>query len=139
MAKMVKNTNSNSFEALHQIAAERGIPREDIEEIVESAMLSAYKKQYGSNENVKVLFNRDTNAIIVQSRKMVVNKPVNLAEEVAISAVSKSHPKAQLGDIITVEENPLVSFGLDRPSRGQADQKRVSIVGRWQNVQAGEF
>ena len=103
--------SNNFFEALHQIAAERGIPREEIEEIVESAMLSAYKKQYGAIENVKVVFNRENNAIVIQSRKMVVNKPRNLAEEVAMSAVSKSNPNAQLGDIVTVEENPFVSFG----------------------------
>jgi N utilization substance protein A len=103
--------SNNFFEALHQIATERGIPREEIEEIVESAMLSAYKKQYGAIENVKVVFNRESNAIVIQSRKMVVNKPRNFAEEVAMSAVSKSSPNAQLGDTVTVEENPLASFG----------------------------
>jgi len=35
----------NFFEALHQIATDKGIPRDEIENIVESAMLSAFTKQ----------------------------------------------------------------------------------------------
>ena len=38
---------------MHQIANEKSIPVEAIEEIVESAMLSAYKKQYGITNNVR--------------------------------------------------------------------------------------
>jgi N utilization substance protein A len=48
--------STNFFEALHQIATDKGISRDEIENIVESAMLSAYKKQYGTVENVSVVF-----------------------------------------------------------------------------------
>ena len=71
--------SNNFFEALHQIATDKGIPREEIEEIVESAMLSAFKKQYGVVENVKVNFDRDNNTVCVISKKMVVNKARNFA------------------------------------------------------------
>lgn len=103
--------SSNFFEALHQIATEKGITRETIEEIVESAMVSAYKKQYGTTNNVRVVFDRDKNSIKVVSRKMVVNQPRDKAEEVAINEARLVNPDIRLGDDVDVEENPLESFG----------------------------
>lgn len=66
--------SNNFFEALHQIATDKGIPREEIENIVESAMLSAFKKQYGVVDNVRVDFDRDKNTVKIVSKKMVVKK-----------------------------------------------------------------
>jgi len=103
--------SNNFFEALHQIATDKGIPREEIENIVESAMLSAYKKQYGSIENVKVVFDRDNNTVLVRSKKMVVNRPTNPAEEIAYKEAVEIKADVSLGDDIDVEENPLESFG----------------------------
>lgn len=103
--------STNFFEALHQIANEKGITRETIEEIVESAMVSAYKKQYGSNTNVRVVFDRDRNTVKIVSRKMVVNSPRNRAEEVHVAEARRFNPDARLGDEMDVEENPLESFG----------------------------
>jgi len=103
--------SDNFFEALHQIAGDKGIPREEIEQIVESAMLHAYKKQYGQQDNVRVRFNRENNTVLIVSRKMVVNHPMNSAEEIAIADAIKIKPDVKLGDDIYVEENPLVSFG----------------------------
>jgi N utilization substance protein A len=103
--------STNFFEALHQIATDKGISRDEIENIVESAMLSAYKKQYGTVENVSVVFNRDNNTVMVVSKKMVVNRPTNPAEEIAYTEAVKVKPDVKLGDDIRVEENPLESFG----------------------------
>ena len=103
--------SNNFFEALHQIATDKGISRDEIENIVESAMLSAYKKQYGSSESVVVVFNRDNNTVMLVSKKMVVNKPMNLAEEIALKDAVKFYPDTKPGEIIKIEENPLESFG----------------------------
>jgi len=103
--------SGNFFEALHQIATDKGISRDEIESIVESAMLSAYKKQYGSAEDVSVVFNRGNNTVMLVSKKLVVNKPINLAEEISYSEAIKIKPDVSLGDNIRVEENPLESFG----------------------------
>lgn len=103
--------SKNFFEALHEIATDKGIPREYIEQIVESAMLSAFKKQYGMIDNVKVVFDRDKNSVKVVSKKMVVKTARNRAEEIPFSEAVKIAPNAQLGDDVEVEEDPLVSFG----------------------------
>ena len=99
--------SNNFFEALHQVAADKGIQREAIEEIVESALLSAYKKQYGSMDNVKIIFNRDDNTVVLKSRKMVVKKPNDMAMEIAFDTAKNLVSDVQLGDEIEIEENPL--------------------------------
>ncbi len=103
--------SNNFFEALHQIAKDKGITRDEIEGIVESAMLSAYKKQYGTIENVTVAFDRDNNTVKIISRKMVVKKPANPAEEIAYEKAVSIKKDVKLGDDIRVEENPFESFG----------------------------
>ncbi|HOP63710.1 MAG TPA: transcription termination factor NusA [Spirochaetota bacterium] len=103
--------SNNFFEALHQIATDKGIPRDEIESIVESAMLSAFKKQYGAIENVRVAFDRDKNTVKIVTKKMVVKKPSNPAEEIAYEKALKIQKDVNLGDEIYVEENPFESFG----------------------------
>lgn len=103
--------SNNFFEALQQIANDKGIGRDEIEEIVRSAMLSAYRKQYGASDNARVEFDRDTNGIKLISKKMVVKHPRNHAEEIAYESALKISEDAQLGEDIVVEEDPLQSFG----------------------------
>ncbi len=103
--------SNNFFEALHQIATDKGITRDEIESIVESAMLSAFKKQYGAVENVKVAFDRDKNTVKIVTKKMVVKKPTLPAEEIAYDRALKIKKDVELGDEIFVEENPFDSFG----------------------------
>jgi transcription termination/antitermination protein NusA len=103
--------SANFFEALHQIANDKGIPRDEIEEIVESAMLSAFKKQYGITDNVRVQFDREKNTVKVISKKMVVNTARDRGEEISLAEARKVDPNVKLGDDIDVEENPFESFG----------------------------
>jgi transcription termination/antitermination protein NusA len=103
--------SKNFFEALHEIATDKGIPREYIEQIVESAMLSAFKKQYGMIDNVRVVFDRDKNSVKVVSKKMVVKTARNMAEEISLAEATKINPEVVPGDDINVEEDPLESFG----------------------------
>ncbi len=103
--------SGNFFEALHQIATEKGITREMIEEIVQSAMVSAYKKQYGITRPVDIAFDRDKNTVKIISRKLVVRLPKNYAEEISLEDAQKIKPDAKFGDEVVVEENPLETFG----------------------------
>ncbi len=103
--------SGNFFEALHQIATEKGITREMIEEIVQSAMVSAYKKQYGITKPVDIAFDRDKNTVKIISRKLVVRLPKNYAEEISLEDAQKIKPDAKFGDEVVVEENPLETFG----------------------------
>jgi N utilization substance protein A len=104
--------NGNLFEALHQIAAEKGISREAIESIIEAAIKSAYKKQFGTLEKIRVELDRSDNSIRLISRKMVVRSPQNRGEEIAYVEAVKIKPDVELGDEIEVAENPFQTFGM---------------------------
>lgn len=55
--------------ALHQLEKEKGINKETLMETIEVALLSAYKRNFGSTENVKINVNRNTWDVRVLPRK----------------------------------------------------------------------
>ena len=60
------------LEALEQLEKEKGINKESLLEAVEQAMLAAYKKHYGEEENVEVEINRNSGEVKVFEVKTVV-------------------------------------------------------------------
>ena len=66
--------NSKEFlKAVENIVKEKGIDKEIVFEAMELALTSAYKKNFNSKTNVKVLINRDTGDIKVYSYLTVVS------------------------------------------------------------------
>ena len=56
--------NSKEFlKALNEITKEKNIDPEVVYDAMELALTSAYKKNFNSNTNVKVVFNRETGEI----------------------------------------------------------------------------
>ena len=47
--------NAELFTALELLEKEKGIPAEYMIEKIEAALISAYKKEYGNNTNVRVM------------------------------------------------------------------------------------
>lgn len=118
--------SNNFFEALHQIATEKGIPREEIEAIVESAMLSAFKKQYGLVDNVKVHFDRENNNVFVVSKRMVVNRPTNPAEEISFDKAKRIDTAVKLGMRFSSRKIPWSPSGGSRRRRRNRSLSRKS-------------
>lgn len=102
---------SNFFEAIHQIATDKQIPRESIEDIVVKAIMHAYRKQYGAVDNMNVVFDRDKSIVKIVARKLVVREPRNFAEEVSYENAVKIKKDVAIGDEIETEEEPFASFG----------------------------
>ena len=59
--------NGEFIEALLQIEREKGISKDVLIDAIEAALISAYKRNYGSAQNVKVYINRDTGDVKVVS------------------------------------------------------------------------
>lgn len=51
------------IEALHLIEKEKGIDKEIIFEAIEASLVSACKKNFGSNQNIKVVIDRETGTL----------------------------------------------------------------------------
>lgn len=51
--------NHEFMEALDELVVDRGIDKEILIDTIEQALLTAYKKNFGSAQNVRVEFDRD--------------------------------------------------------------------------------
>jgi len=98
--------NGEFIEAIGQIAKEKGIQKEILIEAIESALVSAYKKNFGSAQNVKTAINRETGDVHVYAQKTVVDEVVDELLEIQIDDAKRINRNYKLGDIVDIEVTP---------------------------------
>lgn len=81
--------NSEFIEALDQICKDKGIPKDTMFEAIEAALVSAYKKNYGTAQNVKVKMDRETGDVKVYAQKTVVENVYNDLLEISLEDAQK--------------------------------------------------
>ncbi|QUL99046.1 MAG: transcription termination/antitermination protein NusA [Candidatus Fermentithermobacillus carboniphilus] len=102
--------NGEIIMALDQLERERGISKDDLVEALEAVLLSAYRKHFGTTENVRIQFDRETGNIKVLSRRQVVLTVKDPRKEISLDEARAKNPKYQVGDVIE-EEIPAHGFG----------------------------
>ncbi|MFW6410050.1 MAG: transcription termination factor NusA [Halanaerobiales bacterium] len=102
--------NIEFINALDDIEKEKGISKDVLLEAIESALLSAYKKDYGSKENVRVDIIEESGEVKVFSRKQVVEDVENKQEEISLDKAREFDPNNEIGDIVEEEITP-ADFG----------------------------
>jgi len=98
--------NLELIEALNQIEKEKGIGKETLLKAIQDALNSAYKKNFGSAQNVDITINQDTGEIRVFAQKEVVEDPVDLRTEIALEEARKINPNYEIGDKVEIEVTP---------------------------------
>jgi len=109
---------SEFISAINQIAAERGIDKEEIFVALEEAILVAYKKEkYGLEvpeedelSNWSVELNRESGEFKLIASKEVVKKVKNSEKEISLSEAEMISPNIEVGDSIQIEM-PSEDFG----------------------------
>jgi len=100
--------NINLAKVLEEIEKEKGISKDILIEAVESAIVSAYKKNYTNNiDDIKIDISSDTGEIKVFTRKTIVQKasePLNEISEDDLPISDKE--KYNIGDTILIETTP---------------------------------
>lgn len=94
------------MEALEQIAREKGITKEVLLDTIEAALISAYRKNFGSAQNVRVLIDRLTGEVKVFSRKNVVEEVEDTRTEMSLEEARELDPRYNLEDIVEIEVTP---------------------------------
>lgn len=94
------------IDAVEQLEKEKGIPKELLFGAVEAALVSAYKKNFSSLQNVRVELNQKTGKIKVLSQKEVVENVENPLEEIALRDALKISPVYAIGDLAEIEVTP---------------------------------
>ncbi len=96
--------------ALEQLEKEKGIKKEIIIEAIEAALISAYKKNFGSAMNVKVNIDRVTGDVKVYALRKVAEDPDMEAMDISVGEAAILNPTLEIGDYVESEVTPR-SFG----------------------------
>ena len=93
--------------AITQLSAEKNLPKEVVIGAVETALVSAYRKEHFTpNQNISVKINPTAGKVEVWAEKMVVESPSDSRCEISVAEASKIKPDAVIGDTIMVEDTP---------------------------------
>lgn len=102
----MKAKDSKIFlEALDELEKEKGISKESVLEAIELALLAAYKKNYGEDENVEVIVDRESGEIKVLASKTVVaaDDLLDPNEEISLEDAKEIKKRAKIGDVLKFE------------------------------------
>ena len=93
--------------ALEDLEKEKGIKKEYMLESIESALVTAYKKNFEVNsDNVRITMNGDTGEIHVYAEFTVVNKVEDEKTQISKKEAKKIDSKYDVGDIVSKELVP---------------------------------
>lgn len=98
--------NVEFIDALKEIEKEKGISIEILLQAIEHALLTAYRKNFGSAQNAQVEIARESGEIRVFSRKTVVSEATDPTLEISLEEAQEIDPDAKEDDIVDVEVTP---------------------------------
>lgn len=95
------------FEALVQIEKEKGIPVDAMVETIETALITAFKKNSGStHNNVHVTIDLESSDVRVFAKKEVVEESDDDTLTISLADAKKVDPNYELGDFFDEEITP---------------------------------
>lgn len=98
--------NKELFAALDMLEKEKGIPKSYMYEKIEAALVSAFKKEYGNNTNVRVMIDERKEDIKVYQQKEVVEVVENPETQISLEEAKKIAKKYTLGTFVEREVKP---------------------------------
>lgn len=98
--------NGDFIDALKAIEKEKEIPLNQLIETVESALVTAYKKNFAATGDIHVRVESSKTGFKVFCQKIIVDQLLNEHSEVLLSEAHKLNPKAIIGDTIELEVTP---------------------------------
>lgn len=100
-------TKSEFMLAITQLAAEKNLPREIVLEVVESALLSAFRKNsFAATQEISVKMDPDSGEVTVFAEKTVVETVTDPRRELSLDEAKKVNQHAQLDETLMVEATP---------------------------------
>jgi N utilization substance protein A len=100
---------SDFYAAISQIAAERGIPKDAILEVMEKALVTAYRRTLGNNPppiEVSVKLDPQSGMARVYAEKQVVDEVFDDRFEVDFVVAKRIKADVELGETILIESTP---------------------------------
>jgi N utilization substance protein A len=123
--------SADLIHALEQLEKDKGIDKDVIIEAIEAALISAYKRSFGSSQNVKVFVDRQTGDFKVFALKKVTGDPQNDLLEISVENAKKINPELEEEDVVEIEVTPK-TFG-----RIAAQTAKQVVVQRLREAERG--
>ena len=98
--------NKELILALEELEKEKGIKKEYLLEAIETALVTAYKRNFDSLENVRVEMDHQTGATHVYAIKEVMEKANDEDTEISLKEAQKINPDLKEGDTVETEIVP---------------------------------
>jgi len=95
--------NTEFFTALELLEREKGIPQSYMIEKIEAALISAFKKEYGSNTNVRVHIDPAKKDVRVYQQKEVVEVVEDPSVQISLEDAKAISKRNTLGKIVEFE------------------------------------
>lgn len=114
--------------AMEELEKEKGIHKEYLLESIETALVTAYKRNFDSVENVRISMDKETGEIHVYAEKDIVEKPEEIEDtrlQITIEDARKIDSKLQVGDKASVE---IVPKNFGRIAAGTAKQVIIQKI-----------
>lgn len=98
--------NAEFINALEQIEKEKGIEKAVLFEAIEAALISGYKRNFGSLQNVRVAMDRQNGEVSVWAQKTVVATLEDARQEITLEEARRLDPNYKIGDIVEEKVTP---------------------------------
>ena len=109
--------NTEFMGAINEICREKGIEKETLMEAIETALVSAYKKNFGSSQNVEVTIDRDRGDIEVYALKNIVEEVEDESSEISLEKAREIDPDFNVEDVVRFKVTPGGFRAHRRPER----------------------
>jgi N utilization substance protein A len=92
--------------AINQVCSERQLSKEVVFEAVEAALISAYKRNFGSAQTIVAKIDPETGEAQVYAEKEVVEEVGDQRAEISLAEAQEIDPNAEVGQTVLIESTP---------------------------------
>ncbi|MGO0122990.1 transcription termination factor NusA [Desulfothermobacter acidiphilus] len=98
--------NAEFLQALKDLERERGLKTEVLLGVIEAALLSAYRRNFGTVQNARVEIDRNTGECRVLAQRTVVEEVEDPRTQISLEEARQIDPRYQPGDVVETEVTP---------------------------------
>ncbi len=98
--------NLDFLEAIEALEREKHMSKDMLIDAIESALVSAYKKNYGTSQNVRVSIDRESGDIDVFMRRDIVEEVEDPFSQASLEEAQEIDPEYEIGDVIEYQVTP---------------------------------
>ena len=117
--------------ALDELEASEGLDKRMLLESIQNALVSAYKKDFGSDEtNVVIEFDKKDGSMHIYQEKTVVRTPEDESKEISLKEAHVLNKDYKAGDVVRIELFPKNFGRIAAQTAGQVIKQKIREASR---------